>query len=199
MPAQHDPMMLPDNLPRPENDGGADHLIGLRVPSLMLTATSGEHVDLSILRGRAVVYAYPMTGVPNVEPPAGWNDIPGARGCTPETIAFRDQNDAFGALGVTVFGLSTQSPEYQKELSDRLSLSFSILSDCEFALTEALRLPTMTVAGMRLLRRLTLIITNGTIVHVFYPVFPPNQAAADAIVWLRNSPDIGSTAICPAS
>jgi GrxC family glutaredoxin len=159
----------------------------MRVPGLALRATSGELVDLSTLPGRTVVYAYPMTGVPNVELPAGWNDIPGARGCTPQTLSFQAERDVFAALGVTVFGLSTQTPEYQKELSDRLGLSFAILSDAEFKLSEALRLPSMTVEGMRLIKRLTLVINNGVIEHVFYPVFPPNKSAAEVIDWLRNN------------
>jgi GrxC family glutaredoxin len=179
------PMMLPDDLPRPVDDGGADHLPGMRMPAIALRATSGETVDLSALPGRVVVYAYPMTGVPGVELPAGWNDIPGARGCTPQTLSFQGEKDAFAALGVTVFGLSTQDPDYQKELSDRLGLTFAILSDAGFALTEALRLPTMTVAGMRLIKRLTLVIRDGVIEHVFYPVFPPNESAAQVLAWLQ--------------
>jgi GrxC family glutaredoxin len=181
-------LSLPDNLPRPEDDGGADHLTGMQMPSVALLATSGELVDLSTLPGRTVVYAYPRTGVPGVELPTGWNDIPGARGCTPQTLAFQDQKDVIAALGARLFGLSTQPPAYQNELSDRLRLSFAILSDVAFKLTDALHLPTMTVEGMRLLKRLTLVINAGTIEHVFYPVFPPNQAAADVIAWLGDNP-----------
>jgi peroxiredoxin len=194
MTAQHttNPMTLPDNLPRPEDDGGADHLTGMRVPSLTLRATSGALVDLSTLPGRTVVYAYPMTGVPNVELPPGWNDIPGARGCTPQTLSFQSQKGVIAALGAEVYGISTQTPEYQKELSDRLDLSFAILSDAEFKLTEALRLPTMTVEGMRLIKRLTLVINDGTLEHVFYPVFPPDRATADVVAWLRDHPTNGS-------
>ncbi|MGV6876002.1 glutaredoxin 3 [Pseudochelatococcus sp. B33] len=187
--AQHttNPLSLPDNLPRPLDDGAADHLTGLRVPSLPLRSTSGELADLSTLSGRAVVYAYPMTGVPGVELPPGWNDIPGARGCTPQTLSFQAEKDVFAAFGVTVFGLSTQTPDYQKELSNRLGLSFPILSDADFKLTEALRLPTMTVEGMRLIKRITLIIKDGVIEHVFYPVFPPNRSAADVVAWLQDN------------
>ncbi len=188
------PMVLPDNLPSPEDDGGADHLTGMRVPDLALRATSGELVNLSTLPRRTVVYAYPMTGVPNVALPEGWNDIPGARGCTPQTLAFQDQKNVISVLGADVFGLSTQTTEYQKELVDWLGLSFAILSDAEFKLTEALRLPTMKVNGMVLLKRLTLVIENGTIEHVFYPVFPPNQAAADVIAWLRKNQAPNTTA-----
>lgn len=197
---------LPDNLPRPEDDGAADHLIGMRIPGLTLTATTAELVDLSSLPGRIIVYAYPMTGVPNVALPDGWNDIPGARGCTPQTQSFQDQKDVFAALGVSIYGLSTQTPEYQRELADRLGLSFAILSDAEFKLTEALRLPTMTVNGMRMIKRLTLVIDDGTITHKFYPVFPPDQATVDVVKWLHDNPVPGSvqagvliytTAQCP--
>lgn len=200
------PLLLPDNLPRPEDDGGAAHLHGMRVPALSLHATNGRLVDLSALAGRTVVYAYPMTGVPNVELPAGWNDIPGARGCTPQTLSFQAEKDVFAAFGVAIFGLSTQTPDYQKELSDRLGLSFAVLSDAEFELTDALRLPTITVEGMRLIKRLTLVINDGVIEQVFYPVFPPNKSAAEVIDWLRaNAGDaatgndvlIYTTASCP--
>lgn len=176
------------------------------MPSLSLKATAGELVDLSTIPGRVVVYAYPMTGVPNVALPDGWNDIPGARGCTPQTLSFQAEKDVFAALGVTVFGLSTQTPEYQRELADRLGVSFAILSDADFKLTEALRLPTMTVAGMRLIKRLTLVIDDGTITHTFYPVFPPDRATADVVAWLRDNPPPGNaptgvliytTAQCP--
>ncbi|MGD9806662.1 MAG: glutaredoxin 3 [Hyphomicrobiaceae bacterium] len=187
--AQHttNPLTLPDDLPPPVDDGGANHLTGLRMPSVPLRSTSGELVDLSVLPGRAVVYAYPMTGVPGVELPPGWNDIPGARGCTPQTLSFQTEKDVFGAFGVTIFGLSTQTPEYQNELSARLGLSFLILSDAEFKLTNALRLPTMVVQGMRLIKRLTLIINDGVIEHVFYPVFPPNRSAAEVVAWLQDN------------
>lgn len=179
------PLVLPEDLPRPVDDGAADHLIGLPMPSLSLCATSGDLVDLSTLSGRAVVYAYPMTGLPGVELPSGWNDIPGARGCTPQTLSFQAESGVFAAFGVNIFGLSTQNPDYQKELSDRLGLSFPILSDAKFELVDALRLPTMIVEGMRLIKRLTLIVKDGVIEHVFYPVFPPNRSAAEVIAWLQ--------------
>ena len=194
MTAQHttNPMTLPDNLPRPEDDGGAAHLTGKLMPSLVLQSTLGEPVDLSVLPGRVIVYAYPMTGVPGVELPPGWNDIPGARGCTPQTLSFQNEKEVFSELGVTIFGLSTQTPSYQKELSGRLDLSFPILSDDKFIMTDALHLPTMTVADMRLIKRLTLVIDNGVIVHVFYPVFPPNESAAQTLAWLRQNPMPGT-------
>lgn len=154
-------MNLPDDLPSPEDDGGARHLTGTKMPSIPLLATSGVWIDLSSLPGRVVVYAYPMTGVPGVELPHGWNDIPGARGCTPQALSFLNEKDVFDGLGVAVFGVSTQTADYQKELSDRLGLSFVILSDAEFELTEALRLSTMTVEGMRLMKRLTLLLPDN--------------------------------------
>jgi GrxC family glutaredoxin len=181
------PLVLPDDLPPPVDDGGADHLTGMQIPSMTLRATSGELVDLSTQPGRVIVYAYPMTGVPGVELPPGWNDIPGARGCTPQTLSFQAEKNVFAAFGVTIFGLSTQTPDYQKELSDRLGLSFPILSDAEFKLTDALRLPTMIVEGMRLIKRLTLVIKDGVIEHVFYPVFPPNRSAAEVVAWLQDN------------
>lgn len=181
------PLVLPDDLPRPVDDGGADHLADMKIPSVRLQATSGDWVDLSEMPGRVVVYAYPMTGVPGVELPPGWNDIPGARGCTPQTLSFQAGKDVFAAFGVTVFGLSTQTAAYQKELSDRLDLSFPILSDADFEFTEAMRLPTMVVEGMRLIKRLTLIVNDGVVEHVFYPVFPPNRSAADVIAWLQEN------------
>lgn len=188
--AQHttNPMVLPDDLPKPVDDGGANHLTGMSMPDVLLRSTSGGLVDLGKFKRRTVVYAYPMTGVPNVELPPGWNDIPGARGCTPQTMSFQNQKEVISALGADVFGLSTQTPEYQKELSDRLQLSFSILSDSNFRLTEALRLPTMLVEGMRLMKRLTMIVDRGFIEHVFYPVFPPDRATADVIAWLSENP-----------
>ena len=179
---------LPADLPRPVDDGAAAHLPGLRMPGIPLPATTGGAVDLSALPGRTVVYAYPMTGVPNVALPEGWNDIPGARGCTPQTAAFQSHAETFAALGVRIVGLSAQKTEYQAEMSGRLGVGFPILSDAGFALTEALGLPSMTVDGMRLLKRLTLVLNAGIIEHAMYPVFPPDQAAAEAIAWLRANP-----------
>lgn len=206
MPSQTNLQSLPDNLPPPEDDGGADHLVGMQLPNITLPATSGAQVNLSELQGRIVVYAYPMTGVPNVALPEGWNDIPGARGCTPQAQSFQDQKDVIAALGAQLFGLSTQPSDYQQEMAVRLGLSFPILSDADFKLTEALRLPTMTVEGMRLTKRLTLVIDDGVIAHVFYPVFPPDRATADVVNWLLLNPTPGqimpgvliyTTAQCP--
>jgi peroxiredoxin len=174
-------------LPPPEDDGGASHLTGASVPSVPLPATDGTAVDLSALRGRVVVYAYPRTGVPGVDNPDGWDLIPGARGCTPQACAFRDHFSELKGLGVDhLLGLSTQDPAYQREVAERLHLPFAILSDEHLELTRQLRLPVFEAAGMTLLKRLTLVIDDGVIRHVFYPVFPPDRSAATLIAWLSG-------------
>lgn len=173
-------------LPAPIDDGTAAHLVGVRVPSIPLDATDGKAVDLSALPGLTVVYAYPRTGVPGVDNPPGWDLIPGARGCTPQSCAFRDHFAELKARGVDgLFGLSTQDSAYQAEAARRLHLPFPILSDEHRALTDALRLPTFETGGMTLLRRLTLVLRDGIIAHVFYPVFPPDRNAADVLAWLE--------------
>jgi peroxiredoxin len=174
-------------LPVPEDDGAARHLPGLRVPSIPLAATDGITIDLSSLAGLTVVYAYPRTGRPGEPNPDGWEAIPGARGCTPQTCAFRDHFAELQSLGVAhLYGLSTQSTDYQREAAERLHLPFPLLSDESLALTHALRLPTFTTHGMTLHKRLTLILRDGLIEHVFYPVFPPDRNAADVVEWLRS-------------
>ena len=183
-----DPTVLPGDLPVPQDDGGARHLTGLRLPSVALTATDGSQVDLSKLAGRTVVYIYPLTGVPGQPSPAGWDAIPGARGCTPQSCSFRDHFAEIRALGVAhLYGLSTQATGYQREAAERLHLPFPILSDTEFKLTRAIKLPTFSVAGMTLLKRMALVIDDGVITKVFYPVFPPDQNAAEVIAWLKAS------------
>jgi peroxiredoxin len=181
-----DPETLPDDLPAPIDDGAADHLPGRAVPELELPATDGRCVSLAELDGRTVVYAYPRTGRPG-EPSlvADWDLIPGARGCTPEACGFRDHHTELTAAGAAVFGLSTQSTAYQRELVERLSLPFPILSDQRLELTEALGLPFFAAAGQTLMRRLTLIVRDGRIEHVFYPVFPPDRHASEVLGWLR--------------
>jgi peroxiredoxin len=172
-------------IPSPIDDGAASHFVGMRMPSVPLAATDGTSVDLSSLPGLVVVYAYPRTGIPGIENPAGWDLIPGARGCTPQSCAFRDLFAELKALGVSrLFGLSTQDSAYQREAVDRLHLPFPILSDERFSLKGALRLPTFQTNGMTLLKRLTLVIRDGKIEHVFYPVFPPDRNASDVIAWL---------------
>jgi peroxiredoxin len=173
---------LPPDLPVPVDDGRAAHLPGMRVPRIALPATIGDHIDLSAIDGLAVVFAFPRTGRPNAAPLVpDWDLIPGARGCTPHTCAFRDLAADFGALDCRVFGLSTQDPEYQREMAERLHLPFPVLSDAELALTHALRLPTITVANHVLIARLAWIQRKGVIEDVAYPVFPPDRNAADML------------------
>lgn len=188
---------LPDDLPVPGDDGACDHLPGMRLPALALVATDGEAVDLAGLPGRTVVYCYPRTGRPEEEPPAGWDAIPGARGCTPQSCAYRDHHAELAALGARVFGLSTQGTGYQREAAARLRLPFPLLSDADLAFARALRLPTFEVAGMTLIRRLTLIVGDGRIEEAFYPVFPPDADAGRVVARLgerdrRPSPPTGA-------
>jgi peroxiredoxin len=180
------PYELPDDLPVPEDDGAADHLPGMRLPSVPLASTSGEIVDLSALPGRTVVYCYPMTGRPDRSLPAGWDEIPGARGCTPQSCSFRDHHAELRSLGASVFGSSTQDTEYQREAATRLHLPFALLSDSDLALAGALGLPTFEFDGMVLLKRLTLVIDEGWIEKVFYPVFPPDRSAEEVVEWLED-------------
>lgn len=177
---------LPENLPVPVDDGACDHLSGMELPSVPLLSTAGRIVDLGSLPGRTVVYCYPRTGRPDREPPHGWNEIPGARGCTPQSCAFRDHYQELQALGASVVGLSTQSRDYQQEAVERLHLPFELLSDSELAFSRALQLPTFEVDSMTLIKRLTLIIFDGRIEKVFYPVFPPDKNAEEVINWLRG-------------
>lgn len=176
---------LPDDLPVPEDDGAADHLLDAVVPSVELPATSGEPIDVGRLSGRTILFAYPRTGHPDQELPPGWNAIPGARGCTPEACGFRDAHSQFADLGARVLALSTQSADYQREMAERLHLPFPVLSDEELRLTTALGLPTFETSGWTLLKRLTLVIDDGRVTHVFYPVFPPDSHAAEVLSWLR--------------
>src|SRR5262245_11984243 len=184
MPRSDDLYSLPPGLPVPVDDGGCAHLVGMRVPSVGLPSTGGGVVDLAARTGLIVVYAYPKTGHPDRDPPAGWDLVPGARGCTPQSCAFRDLHAEIRALGAEVFGLSTQTTEEQREARDRLHLGFELLSDTGRALTRAMRLPTFTIASMVLLKRFTLVIEDGRIAKVFYPVFPPDRNAADVRDWL---------------
>jgi peroxiredoxin len=178
---------LPADLPVPEDDGAAAHLTGAVMPSITLPATSGEPVDLSRIGPRAIVYVYPMTGKPGVPLVEGWDQIPGARGCTPESMGFRDHYEDLTGLGAQVFGLSVQDTAEQAEAATRLKLPFPLLSDSGLVLAERLRLPTFTAAdGVVRYKRLTLVLDQGRIEHVFYPVFPPNQHAAEVLDWLRE-------------
>jgi len=184
-----DPLTLPDDLPRPEDDGAADHLLGQLMPEITLPTTDGDSLALRGLgrQGPAVLFCYPWTGRPG-EPllVEEWDSIPGARGCTPETCGFRDLHTDFQAAGARVLGLSTQDTSYQAELAERLGLPFPILSDERLELTHALRLPTMEVAGRTLIKRLTLVVDGGAMTEVFYPVFPPDRHASEVLDWLRQ-------------
>lgn len=174
-------------LPSPPDDGDADHLTGMQIPSLDLPSTKGGKIDLASLNGICVVFAYPMTGRPDIALPDGWDMIPGARGCTPQACTFRDMQSDLTALGVNhIFGLSVQQTEYQTEASERLHLNFPLLSDHDGALRSILRLPVMMVEDMVLLKRLTMICIDGRIEKIFYPVFPPDRSAADVVQWLQN-------------
>jgi peroxiredoxin len=186
-PGTHDPTFLPPDIPVPQDDGGARHLPGMKLPDLALPATSGGAVNLARLAGRTVLYLYPRTGVPGVDLPPGWNDIPGARGCTPQSCGFRDHFAELKGLGVShLFGLSTQDTDYQREAAERLHLPFAILSDAGLAFTRAMKLPTFIVAGMTLLKRMALVVDEGIVGKAFYPVFPPDQNAAEVVAWLRE-------------
>jgi peroxiredoxin len=184
----HDPTRLPESLPIPEDDGAASHLTGLQLPDLVLPATDGSDVNLSRLSGRTVLYIYPRTGLPGQSPPDGWDAIPGARGCTPQSCAFRDHFNELRELGVAqVFGLSTQDTAYQQEAAERLHLPFPLLSDERLTLATALTLPTFSIAEMTLLKRMTLVIDEGFISKVFYPVFPPDKNAEEVTAWIKSS------------
>ncbi len=180
---------LPANLPVPTDDGGCSHLVGMRLPDLALPSTRNRRVNLSkVTATRVVVYAYPMTGRPGVTLPAGWDDIPGARGCTLETCGFRDHHADLGKLQTEVYGVSVQTTDYQQEMVERLKVPFEVLSDADMALVRALKLPTFTAGGMTLIKRLTIVASAGRIEHVFYPVFPPDTHAEQVIAWLKSHP-----------
>ena len=188
MTSTHNPNLLPRELPVPQDDGAARHLVKLKLPSVPLLATNGTTVDLAKLASRTVVYVYPRTGVPGQPTPDGWDAIPGARGCTPQSCSFRDHFAELKRAGVThLYGLSTQDSDYQREAVERLKLPFSILSDQNLVLTRAIELPTFVFAGMTLLKRMALVIDDGTISKVFYPVFPPDKNAEEVLAWLQAS------------
>lgn len=174
-------------LPKPEDDGAAAHLTGLRLEHVVLPATDGSNVDLADLQGQAVLYIYPMTGRPDTPLPDGWDGIAGARGCTPQSCAFRDHYAELKALGIEhLFGISTQTTEYQAEAAERLHLPFPLLSDADLKFANTLRLPTFVVDGMTLLKRMALVLEGGLIIKTFYPVFPPDRNAGDVLEWLKS-------------
>lgn len=181
---------LPAGLPVPEDDGAATHLPGTTMPGVELKGTGGATVRLNGLgAGRTVIYIYPLTGHPGTDMPNGWDSIPGARGCTPEACGFRDHYEDLLAAGAAgVFGLSSQDADYQLDVIERLHLPFQMLSDEALALADALNLPTFETSGLRLYRRLTLIIRDGVIEHAFYPIFPPDEHAGQVLTWLQDNP-----------
>jgi peroxiredoxin len=180
---------LPGDLPEPADDGAADHLVGMQLPSIDFPATAEVHVALDDLGpDRTVLYIYPRTGRPDEPSPTGWDSIPGARGCTPESCGFRDHHDELAAIGVEILGLSSQSTEYQAEAAQRLRLQFALLSDPDLALAEAMDLPTFEIDGMRLYKRLTMLVRAGVVEQVWYPVFPPDRHADEVSAWLHAHP-----------
>jgi peroxiredoxin len=184
----HNPMNLPENLPAPRDDGTAAHLAGMAFPDIALAATDGGSVNLSRLAGRTIVYVYPRTGRPGQALPTGWDSIPGARGCTPQSCGFRDHFVELKELGVgALFGLSTQDSDYQREAVERLHLPFALLSDVELKLVRALRLPTFEIDGMTLIKRMAWVADDGVLTKVFYPVFPPDKSAEEVAVWLQGA------------
>jgi peroxiredoxin len=176
-------------IPAPEDDGGARHLTGMAVPDIALAATDGTEISLAKVPDRVVVFAYPRTGVPGqISPVPEWDMIPGARGCTPQACAYRDLHAELTVAGAArVFGLSSQGTAYQREAAERLHLPFPLLSDEELALARAIRLPVMDVGGMTLIKRLAMIIDDGRIAKVLYPVFPPDRNASDVLAWLKQN------------
>jgi peroxiredoxin len=176
---------LPKDLPVPIDDGACDHLPGLTLPSVALPSTWGPTVNPAEIPGWVVIYCYPMTGRPDRALPDGWDQIPGARGCTPQSCSFRDHYRELQALNTRVFGVSTQTTEYQREAAERLHLPFGLLSDSSLSFAQSLQLPMFQVKGMRLMKRVTLIAKDGQIVKHFYPVFPPDRNIDDVLAWLR--------------
>ena len=183
----YDPRTLPEGLPIPIDDGACKHLEGISLPSISLLATNGCLLNtLEISQHKAIFYFYPRTGIPGKNPPLGWNEIPGARGCTPQTCEYRNNFEKFRTQGLQIYGISTQTTEYQKEAVQRLELPFSLLSDEKLKLTNAIKLPTLEVNGVILIKRLTLIVERGKIIKVFYPVFPPDKNAQEVLRFLNS-------------
>ena len=180
-------------IPAPVDDGAMAHLAGTRLPAVALAGTDGSVVTLSEVAGRVVVYGYPMTGQPGVALPDGWDEVPGARGCTPQSCAFRDHQAELIAAGASrTFGISTQDTAYQREAAERLHLPFPVLSDEGLAFGTAAALPTMDVAGKTLLKRFALVVDDGVVAQVFYPVFPPDRNAGDVLAWLVANPRVSA-------
>jgi len=181
--------VIPDGLPVPEDDGACGHLTGSRLPSVPLRSTADQWVDLSALPGLTIIYCYPMTGRPGIPLPDGWVQTPGAAGCTPQSCSFRDRHRDLQALGVRVFGLSAQSTADQQEAAERLALPYELLSDAQLTFAAALGLPTFEIAGLHLLKRVTLVVRDGQVIKHFYPVFPPDRNVEETIAWLQAALD----------
>ncbi|WP_052055883.1 peroxiredoxin [Myxosarcina sp. GI1] len=178
---------LPFNLPVPQDDGASSHLLEKSLPDVILLSTSGKPVDLSYIQGQAVFFCYPMTGQPGVELPNGWDSIPGARGCTPQSCSFRDRYRELQTLDTQVYGISTQKSSTQLEAVERLHIPYELLSDADFELTTSLQLPTFELENLRYIKRLTLIVRGSKIVKVFYPIFPPERNIVDVVEWLKQN------------
>jgi peroxiredoxin len=177
---------LPPDLPIPQDDGATAHLIGMRLPNISLMATNGQNIDIGSVTGWLVVYCYPRTGRPDAALPEGWDQIPGARGCTPQSCSFRDHYQELQALGAKVIGLSVQATDYQQEMVNRLHLPFPVVSDVNYQFQKALNMPTFVTAGMTLLKRVTLIVKDGVIKAVHYPIFPSDSDPAWVIDYLKQ-------------
>jgi peroxiredoxin len=179
----------PMELSMPVDDGAADDLPGRVVPGASLSSTLGGRLDLrEATRRLAVIYIYPRTDVPGAPPPEGWEEIPGAPGCTPQSRAFRDHVLELAAYGASVFGLSSQSLAEQCEFAQRERIPYPLLSDPGMQLAEALGLPTFEADGRRFYRRLTFLAHEQRIAKVFYPIFPPRQNASQILRWLAAQP-----------
>lgn len=178
---------LPDNLPIPVDDGACNHLLGSRVPSISLNGTSGKSVDLGSVAGTAVIFFYPMNGKPDSPPMIGWNDIPGARGCTPQVCSFRNDYSQLVAMDAKVFGVSSQPLADQKEVRARLALPYELLNDTPLELTRAMNLPTFEYEASIYIKRITVIAIEGVIKKTFYPVFPPDKNVSDVIIWIKQN------------
>ena len=182
----HDPYVLPEGLPKPVDDGATDHLPGKQIPHVMLPSTMGDVALAPVAGERLVLYVYPQTGPPDQPVPAGWDELPGARGCTPQSCGFRDHAAELAVFGASIAGLSCQPLAEQVEFATRTKMPFPIISDEQFVLAEALSLPTFEFNDKRFYKRLALIAERGVIVKVFYPVFPPDRNAAEVLAWLRS-------------
>jgi peroxiredoxin len=177
-------LSIPKDLPIPLNDGACEHLEKMLLPNVSLWSTDNQEITLSCLSGWNVIFCYPMTGRPGFAIPEGWVQIPGAAGCTPQVCSYREHHSEFKRNSVGVYGISTQTPEAQKEAVNRLELSYPLLSDANHSFSSALKLPLLEVGGLKLIKRLTLILNNGVIKKCFYPVFPPDKNVVEVMDWL---------------